>query len=259
MKSWRGQLSFVGLATVAVALLVHGCESPEPFHLDEDAATSPDSGGENPGAGGVSGTGARGSGGVTATGGRGPTGTGGRAEGGATTPGGPASGGSTGSGGLTTGNGGRTTGGSGGLGGRAVISSGGASGLAGRSGNGGRGGRAGTGGAGGRTTATGGRGGTVGAGGRGGRSGAGGRIVGMAGNCVNDIQANGYSAGTAAPCSACNDNGKSLETECEAVIDCVAPQWPCTGNCLTQCYNMSGASGPVMSCVSALTTAACGS
>ena len=35
-------------------------------------------------------------------------------------------------------------------------------------------------------------------------------------------------------------NGKSLATQCEAVIDCIEPQWPCTGNCLTQCYNKAG-------------------
>jgi hypothetical protein len=146
----------------------------------------------------------------------------------------------------------------GGLGGQTTVGSGGASGLAGRTGNGGRGGRAASGGVGGHTVATGGRPGTGGAGGRGGRSGAGGRAIGMSGdNCITDLQTNGYTAGTAAPCSACNDNGKSLETQCEAVIDCLAPQWPCSGNCLTQCYNMAGASGPVMSCVTALTTAAC--
>jgi len=254
MKSWRGQLSFVGLATVAVALLVHGCQSPEPFHLDDDAATSPDTGGENPGSGGASATGGRTSTGSGGTGGRDASGTGGRGIGGTIVP---ASGGSTGSGGLSTGNGGRVTVGSGGLGGRAATGSGGASGLAGRSGSGAAGGRAASGGAGGR--ATGGRAGTGGAGGRGGRSGAGGRTgVGMSGNCISDIQSNGYSAGTAPACSACNDNGKSLATQCEAVIDCIEPQWPCTNNCLTQCYNMAGASGPVMTCVSALTTAACG-
>jgi len=263
MKSWRGQLSFVGLATLAVAMLVHGCESPEPFHLDEDAAVAPDSGGDNPGSGGITGTGGRPPTGTTASGGRGPTGMGGRpvgGVGGGTPASVPGSGGITGSGGVPVGSGGRTGFGSGGLGGRAVTASGGApTGFGGRVGTGATGGRASTGGAGGRTTAAGGRAGTGGAGGRGGRSGAGGRgVVGMSGNCIDEIQANGYSAGAAPSCSACNDNGKSLQTQCEAVIDCMAPLWPCTGNCLTQCYNMAGASGPVMSCVSALTTAACG-
>jgi len=223
MKSWRGQLSFVGFATVAFALLVHGCQSPEAFHLGDDAALSDSGGRDDSGSGGSTGTGGKGSGGADGTGGQGSggiSGTGGLASGGAT----PA-------------------------------------GLAGRNGTAGHGGRSGSGGAGGRTTTgTAGHVGSGGAGGRGGRSGAGGRSgVGLPdGNCINDIQANGYSAGTAPPCSACKDNGKSLQTECEAVIDCVAPQWPCSGNCLTQCYNMAGASGPVMACVSALTMAACG-
>jgi len=259
MKSWRGQLSFVGLATLAVAMVVHGCESPEPFHLDEDAGALPDSGGDNPGSGGITATGGRPPTGTTGTGGRAPNGMGGRAAGGGAPTAMPGSGGIIGGGGTPVGSGGRTTIGSGGLGGRAVTASGGApSGFGGRIGNGATGGRVSTGGVGGRTTAAGGRAGTGGVGGRGGRSGAGGRTVGMSGNCIADIQANGYKAGTAPACSACNDNGKSLATQCEAVIDCVEPQWPCTGNCLTQCYNMAGASGPVMSCVSALTTAACG-
>lgn len=245
MKSWRGQLSFVGLATVAVALLVHGCQSPEPFHLGDDAALSGPDGDDH------------GSGGTNGTGGKGTSGTGG-SDG----TGGQGSGGISGTGGTSAGTGGRVTIGTGGVGGRGAAASGGTPGFGGRTtGTAGHGGRAGTGGAGGRTTtATGGRAATGGAGGRGGRSGAGGRNpFGLAdGNCITEIQTNGYASGTAPACSACKDNGKSLQTECEAVIDCMEPQWPCTGNCLTQCYNMSGASSPVMSCVSALTTAACG-
>lgn len=240
MKSWRGQLSFIGLATVAVALLVHGCQSPEAFHMNDDAASS-GTGGEDNGSGG------NGSGGTS-------NGSGGASDG----TGGQGSGGITGSGGFSTSTGGHVTIGTGGIGGRAAGSGGGA--LGGRNGTAGRGvgGRAATGGAGGRGTA--GRAGTGAVGGRGGRSGAGGRNpFGFSDtNCITDLQTNDYGYGTAPGCSACNDNGKSLETQCQAVIDCLAPQWPCSGNCLTQCYNTAGASGPVMACVSALTTAACG-
>jgi hypothetical protein len=42
------------------------------------------------------------------------------------------------------------------------------------------------------------------------------------------------------------------------MIDCLEPNWPCTGNCQTACLNQVGGSGVVTSCVQALTTAACG-
>jgi len=87
MKSWRGQLSFVGLATVAVALLVHGCQSPEAYHMNDNADTS-GSGGEDSGSGGTNGTGGSGSGGTSSG------------------SGGQGSGGINGSGGFSTGNGG---------------------------------------------------------------------------------------------------------------------------------------------------------
>jgi len=242
MKSWRGQVSFVGLATVAVALFVHGCQSPESFHLTPDADDTVGTGGDDGGSGGV-GSGGKGSGGSA-------DGTGGHGTGGV-----------SGTGGVAIGTGGRASGGSGGVVG--PPASGGVSALGGHGGTprgtGGTG-RGGTGG-----TGQGGRGGRSGSGGVGGRGGshsggAGGRApFGFSGNtCLTDLQANGYAYGTAPGCSACNDNGMSLEAKCQAVIDCMAPQWPCTGNCATQCYNMASASGPVMTCVSALTTAACG-
>lgn len=235
MRSWRGQLRFFGLATLFTAAVVYGCAAPESFHLT-DAETS-GSGGAGDGTGGV-GSGGSGSGGSA-------TGTGGHGSGGATGSGGVSGTGGRGSGGTTgrPGTGGPGATGRGGGGGRVsgTFGSGGSA-AAGRSGTAGRTGAAG-------------RSGSGGAGGRGGRSGAFGQD---GGNCVMDIQANGYAYGTAPACSACTDNGTSLEKKCDAVIDCLAPVWPCTGNCVTDCDNASGASGPVMACVSALMTAACG-
>lgn len=72
------------------------------------------------------------------------------------------------------------------------------------------------------------------------------------------IQRGGYAYGTAPACSACKENSTSLELKCKAVIDCFEEKWPCSGNCPTECYNQSAASGPAMTCVMALTKAACG-
>jgi hypothetical protein len=93
-------------------------------------------------------------------------------------------------------------------------------------------------------------------GGGAGGTGAGG--AGGAANCVVAIQNAGYAFPPADPCSACKDNGISLQTKCEGMIDCLASMWPCTGNCHTQCLNTVGGSGVLDACVSALTTASCG-
>ena len=92
-------------------------------------------------------------------------------------------------------------------------------------------------------------------GGRGmGGSGAGGRVGDGGANCITTIQMNGYSAGTAPPCSACMDqNHNSYATKCTMMIDCMAakPQ-PCTGNCELDCFNMVGGNGPLSGCVDAI-------
>jgi hypothetical protein len=77
------------------------------------------------------------------------------------------------------------------------------------------------------------------------------------GNCISAVIGNGYSCGSAAPCSACNSNGTSLELKCQSALKCIEAKWPCSNNCLTECYNSVGADGVVQSCVAALQTAAC--
>jgi hypothetical protein len=139
--------------------------------------------------------------------------------------------------------GGQVTSTGGNIGGGGRVTSSGGVGFGGRPGSGGSIGFGGS--------STGGRG-----GGAGGRTGVGGTTGAGGGNCVTKIQQGGYAYGTAPACSACKDNSTSLQTKCEAVIDCLASKYPCTSNCQTECYNAAGASGPVMTCVDALMMAA---
>jgi len=76
-----------------------------------------------------------------------------------------------------------------------------------------------------------------------------------AGNCIQQIIANGYSASPAPPCSACVENGNSLAAKCTAMLDCLAP--PKTSAAFTNCLNSVAGSSVVGNCVSALTTAGC--
>jgi hypothetical protein len=92
-------------------------------------------------------------------------------------------------------------------------------------------------------------GGTVGIGGRTGTAGAGG------GNCITEIQAAGYSSGGRA-CASCVDHAVSLASKCRLMVDCLAPSWPCSGNCWSECLNMFG-DATLDTCVRGLTTAAC--
>ena len=79
-----------------------------------------------------------------------------------------------------------------------------------------------------------------------------------AGNCVAQIQANGYAFPPAAPCSSCRDNNLSLEGKCKAMIDCLESRFPCTSStCNSQCLNNVGGSSVVDTCAKALTNAAC--
>jgi hypothetical protein len=78
------------------------------------------------------------------------------------------------------------------------------------------------------------------------------------GNCVQQIKSNGYASGTVPACSQCKDSsGNSLEPDCKGMIDCLAPKWPCTGNCWTECHNTVAGGQVVADCVTALTNAAC--
>jgi len=207
--------------------------SPVLFRTGGSTATggvAPGTGGRATGTGGVIGTGGRsvpGTGGIVSTGGS--TGAGARGTGGVLGTGGViAPGGRTG---TTTGAAGaRATGGTTGAAGRFGT---GAGGVAAGGASGGSAGRTGAAGA----RATGGAGGSA--------------------NCVDSIRQMGYAYSPAPPCSMCKDNTTSLATKCEAMIDCIAKSYPCTGNCEINCLNMSGGSGVLSTCVNALVTAAC--
>ncbi|HSS37869.1 MAG TPA: hypothetical protein VLT58_03795, partial [Polyangia bacterium] len=135
--------------------------------------------------------------------------------------------------------------------------------AAGRAATGGRVGTGGifTGAAGARTTGVAGRSGAAGSTGTAGRTGAAGaRATGGAGggaNCVDSIRQMGYAYPGAPACSMCKDNTADLSTKCTTMIDCIAKSYPCTGNCETNCLNMSGGSGVLSTCVNTLVAAAC--
>ena len=85
-----------------------------------------------------------------------------------------------------------------------------------------------------------------------------------AGNCIQRFQANGYSLGTdasTAACSGCMENLVSKETQCRAMIDCMAPLWPScapASSCWTTCHNNTNSDSVVQDFVANLTRAACG-
>ena len=85
-----------------------------------------------------------------------------------------------------------------------------------------------------------------------------------AGNCIQRFQANGYSLGTdasTAACSGCIENLVSKETQCRAMIDCMAPLWPScapASSCWTTCHNDTNSDSVVQDFVANLTRAACG-
>jgi hypothetical protein len=224
---------FVGLLGLSSALWSASCQGPDELYRNggislTGAAGSVSQTGGTTGAAGSKLTGVAGNGAAGTTGSQaGTTGTGNHA-------------GTTGAAG--TGGGGRA-----GTNGGIAGTSGGIAGTSGRAGT--SGGTAGTSGG-----VAGTSGGTAGTTGGAGTNGAGGGGVGT--NCVDTIKINGYAATGAQPCSACKDNQTSQTTACEAVIDCLDADYPCSGNCATQCANMAGASGVAQGCVSALLTAA---
>jgi|GEM_PF-4480461 len=77
----------------------------------------------------------------------------------------------------------------------------------------------------------------------------------VSGNCISQIIAAGYSAGTAPPCSACKENSASLAAKCTAMLDCLAP--PKTSSDFTNCLNSVAGSSVVADCVTALTAVGC--
>jgi hypothetical protein len=78
-----------------------------------------------------------------------------------------------------------------------------------------------------------------------------------AGRCVAQMVSAGYTSGSLA-CSTCSENGDSLEAKCKSMIDCVATNWPCTGNCHSNCLNTAQGDGVVDTCVTDLVRTACG-
>jgi hypothetical protein len=73
-----------------------------------------------------------------------------------------------------------------------------------------------------------------------------------ASSCISAIMANGYQAGSAPACSACQENKVSLESKCEAMIQCLATEGPD----LTDCLNKANADETVSGCVTAIPQAA---
>ncbi len=224
----RGRFVLYGMLGALAAFWAASCQGPQEFFRDNAIGSGTGgavSTGGSPGSGGVvvTGAGGTGTGGVTATGG--VTGTGGHATGGVTGTGGTvATGGVKGTGGIVA------TGGVTGTGG--IVATGGVTGTGGIVATGGV---TGTGG----VTATGGAGGSA------------------AKNCADAIKLAGYSAGTAAPCSACKENGADKSMSCMKVIDCLDTNFPCGSamNCALNCNNNGGADSVVSACVNALLTA----
>jgi len=201
-----------------------------------------------PGRGGATGSGGAGTGGIAGTGG---------------TAGAPVvgTGGIVGTGGTAgapvVGTGGMIgTGGTAGAAANGMPGTGGRGGTSGATGGGGRGvvtGSGGMAGGGGKGGATG----TGGAAGKGGAAGTGGSGGAVGANCADSIKMNGYSWPGVPACSACLDNGISQEGKCASIISCVDQNYPCTGDCLTNCHNQSGGNLVVFACANALLTAAC--
>ena len=79
-----------------------------------------------------------------------------------------------------------------------------------------------------------------------------------AASCVAQIVANGYAYTGVAACSACSENGNSVEQKCKDMIDCVSTNYPCSGNCHSTCLNSAQGDGVVDTCVTNLVTTACG-
>jgi hypothetical protein len=65
----------------------------------------------------------------------------------------------------------------------------------------------------------------------------------------------GYSYTGAQPCSMCKENSTDLSMKCMSMIDCLATNYPCTGNCYNSCLNANG-DAVVGGCANALLTAA---
>jgi hypothetical protein len=73
---------------------------------------------------------------------------------------------------------------------------------------------------------------------------------------MNDVITNGYIC-NGMSCASCRDNDTSLEDKCRKMVDCLQASWPCTGNCWLECFNKSGGSGVLDTCVKLLQNAAC--
>jgi hypothetical protein len=202
-----------------------------------------------PGRGGATGSGGANTGGIAATGGTAGAPVAG--SGGIASTGGTAGAPVVGGGGMVG------TGGTAGAAANGMPGTGGRGGMSGAAGQGGRGivtGSGGMAGGGGKGGVVGGSGGAAGKGGAPGTGGAGGAV---GANCADSIKMNGYSWPGVPACSACLDNGISQEAKCASIISCVDQNYPCAGDCLTNCHNQSGGNLVVFACANALLTAAC--
>jgi hypothetical protein len=78
---------------------------------------------------------------------------------------------------------------------------------------------------------------------------------GTSANCITQIVADGYAAGSAQPCSKCNDNGNPLETACIRMLDCLKPPKHSTDK--LDCLHAVSGSSVVAACVDELIKVAC--
>lgn len=72
--------------------------------------------------------------------------------------------------------------------------------------------------------------------------------------CLEVLKDNGYQAPPAPACSACYDNNTPMVDKCTKLIDCLIPLG---SKAFVDCQNKVGAGSVAISCVTALTNAAC--
>jgi hypothetical protein len=78
-------------------------------------------------------------------------------------------------------------------------------------------------------------------------------------SCIQRIIDNGFASGSVGPCSSCHDNGTQLQSECEAMINCLLAA-SCTQNsasCHLTCKNSLSGGGVLDTCVSNLVADSC--
>jgi hypothetical protein len=73
---------------------------------------------------------------------------------------------------------------------------------------------------------------------------------------MNDVVTNGYIC-KGMSCSSCYDNNTSLADKCRKMVDCMLVTWPCSSDCRRDCFNKTGGSDVLNTCIKLLENAAC--